>query len=73
LGTGKAALGEIIEKVRESGAKTLFLCVLDTNLPAISFYKKMGFVFHSTTRLDNPNFKEELKGMYRMYLELQPN
>ena len=36
-----------------------------------NFYEKIGFKFHSQTQLDYPKFKEELKGMQRMYLELQ--
>ena len=47
-----------------------WLSVIDTNREAISFYEKAGFKFHSKTELSYPKFKEELKGMWRMYLEL---
>jgi ribosomal protein S18 acetylase RimI-like enzyme len=69
-GLGKASLGEIVESLKKQGIKTLFLCVIDTNINAIAFYKKLGFTINGTTRLDLPYFKEELKGMYLMVLEL---
>ncbi|MEE9361176.1 MAG: GNAT family N-acetyltransferase [Cellulophaga sp.] len=69
-GYGKKALTEIIGKATIQEKKILFLCVIDSNKGAIAFYKKLGFKFHSKTRLDVPYFKEELKGMHRMYLEL---
>jgi len=69
-GLGKAALGKIMESIKKKGVLTLFLCVIDTNTNAIAFYKKVGFIVHSTTRLNLPYFKEELKGMYCMMLEI---
>ncbi len=48
----------------------MYLCVIDTNRNAIAFYEKLGFVYHSKTRLEEPFFKEELKGMDRMVLNL---
>lgn len=69
-GIGKLAIKEIIKRVKAQGKKTLFLSVLDTNVNSIAFYKKSGFTIHSKTRLDAPNFKEELKGMHRMVLAL---
>jgi len=69
-GIGKKALSIIIQQVREKGKKLLFLCVIDTNESAIAFYEKLGFDFHSTTRIDAPFFREELRGMNRMVLEL---
>ncbi len=69
-GLGKAAMAEIVEMLKNKGGLTLFLYVIDTNTNAIAFYKKLGFTVHSTTRLELPNFKEELKGMYCMMLEI---
>ena len=66
-GIGKKALTAIIQKIKAIGKKVFFLCVIDTNKTAIKFYEKLGFQFHSTTRLEAPFFKEELKGMYRMF------
>jgi len=71
LGIGKKALNEIVKITRERGKKILFLDVLDTNKSAIVFYEKLGFKFHSNTRLQLPYFKEELKGLNRMFIELQ--
>ncbi|HDZ06577.1 hypothetical protein LCGC14_0319220 [marine sediment metagenome] len=70
LGIGKLTLNEIINRTKEKGGENLFLSVIDTNLDAIAFYKKLGFVFSSKTTLDIPYFKEELKGMNRMVKKL---
>lgn len=70
MGIGKMAMTEIIKRVREKGKNIFFLCVIDTNKNAIAFYEKLGFEFHSKTRLEMPYFREELKGMNRMCLEL---
>lgn len=67
-GIGKKALSNIIEIMRAIGKKVFFLCVIDTNISAIKFYEKVGFQYHSKTRLEVPFFKEELKGMHRMYM-----
>lgn len=55
---------------REQGKSTCWLAVLDANAPAIAFYEKHGFRFHSTTRVPYPLFREELKGMWRMVAEI---
>ena len=68
-GVGKKVLSAIIQKIKGAGKKVFFLCVIDTNISAIKFYEKLGFQFHSTTRLEVPFFKEELKGMHRMFIE----
>jgi ribosomal protein S18 acetylase RimI-like enzyme len=73
LRIGKWALGTLIEKLEARGTKKLFLAVIDTNLSAIAFYEKLGFSYHSKTRLEIPYFKEELKGMHRMVKELNSN
>jgi ribosomal protein S18 acetylase RimI-like enzyme len=70
MGIGKLVLTEIIERKKERGYKNLFLSVIDSNENAIAFYKNLGFHIHSTTRLNIPYFKEELKGMYIMVKEL---
>lgn len=68
MGIGQLVMEEIINEVRRRGKQELFLSVIETNRNAINFYKKLDFKFHSTTRLDIPQFKEELRGMHRMHL-----
>ena len=67
-GIGKKALSAIIQEIKNAGKKVFFLCVIDTNIAAMKFYEKLGFQYHSKTRLEAPFFKEELKGMHRMVL-----
>lgn len=70
-GIGKKALSAIIQEVKETDKKIFFLCVIDSNIAAMKFYEKLGFQYHSKTRLDAPFFKEELKGMHRMYMNFK--
>ena len=51
--------------------KTLLLDVIDSNLNAIAFYKKLGFKKTGTITLDAPFFKDELRGMDVMCLDLK--
>jgi diamine N-acetyltransferase len=55
---------------RKNKKEVFWLSVIDSNSEAISFYTKAGFKFHSKTKVNYPKFKEELKGMWRMYVEL---
>ncbi|MBX2872774.1 MAG: GNAT family N-acetyltransferase [Saprospiraceae bacterium] len=68
-GIGRFTMEKLIAEAQARGKSTFFLCVIDTNTAAMAFYQKLGFEFHSKTRLEAPFFKEELKGMHRMYLE----
>ena len=70
MGIGKQTMKELIKRIQLKGKEAVFVCVIDTNKNAIAFYEKLGFQFHSKTRLEIPNFKENLKGMYRMCLRL---
>jgi ribosomal protein S18 acetylase RimI-like enzyme len=54
-----------------TGKDDFWLAVIDTNAPAITFYEKYGFRFHSTTRVGYPQFREELKGMWRMHAHIK--
>ena len=67
---GKKLLGLAFGIAKNFKRQTLWLAVIDTNIEAISFYEKSGFKFHSKTFLEYPKFKEELKGMWRMYIEV---
>ena len=69
-GIGNSTFETLLKTSEFQGKESLFLCVIDTNVKAIRFYEKLGFSFHSKTRLYLPYFKEELKGMYRMVKEL---
>ncbi|SEB45233.1 Acetyltransferase (GNAT) family protein [Tenacibaculum sp. MAR_2009_124] len=69
-GIGKQAMKELIGLIRNLGKKQFFLSVVESNDDAIGFYEKLGFEFHSKTRIDEPGFKEELRGMDRMVLKL---
>ncbi len=69
-GIGETALQLCIEHIRRKSKKVFFLGVLDSNTAAISFYKKVGFEFHSNTQLDYADFKQHLKGLDLMYLML---
>ena len=70
-GIGKKALKKAIKIIQEKGKKILFLDVLDTNKKAIAFYEKLGFNFYSNTRLDLPYFKDQFRGINRMFIELK--
>jgi len=67
---GKKLLGLAFDIAKDFKREILWLAVIDTNVEAISFYEKSGFKFHSKTILEYPKFKEELKGMWRMYIEV---
>lgn len=67
---GKRLLDLAFDIAKRNKKEIFWLSVIDTNVEAISFYEKIGFQFHSKTQLDYPKFKEELKGMWRMYFEL---
>jgi ribosomal protein S18 acetylase RimI-like enzyme len=67
---GKKLLGIAFDIAKDFKREILWLAVIDTNLEGISFYEKSGFKFHSKTILEYPKFKEELKGMWRMYIEV---
>ena len=67
-----ARMMDLAFRVAETADKEDFwLAVIDTNTPAIAFYEKYGFRFHSTTRVSYPKFREELKGMWRMRAEIK--
>ncbi|HZE82805.1 MAG TPA: GNAT family N-acetyltransferase [Puia sp.] len=70
MGIGKKLIGLALEIGKRMGKELIWLGVIDSNENAIAFYKKMGFHIHDKTRLDIPYFKEELKGMLRMRLNI---
>ncbi len=58
MGIGKLEMNQIIINVLKKREK-FFIYMIDTNKNAIAFYEKLGFKFHSKTRLEVPNFREE--------------
>lgn len=69
-GIGKQLIAVALQEAKRMDKEIIWLVIIDTNVNAIEFYKKIGFEIHSRTILDIPYFKEELKGMWRMKLEL---
>ncbi|PYF74057.1 GNAT family N-acetyltransferase [Pedobacter nutrimenti] len=69
-GTGSHMIQQVIGMARSKKNTVLFLYVIDQNFNAIAFYEKVGFRFHSKTRVDVPFFKDELRGMHCMYIEI---
>lgn len=69
-GLGRFAVEYLQQVAIDKGKTILFFCVIDTNTAAMAFYQRLGFDFHSKTSLDAPLFKEELRGMHRMYKRL---
>ena len=70
-GIGKKLISIAFDIAKRLEKKIVWLGVIDSNESAIEFYKKSGFRFHDTIKLDLPYFKEELKGMWRMALDAQ--
>jgi len=70
-GIGNKAMKEIIKLAKERAMKNLYLDVLDSNNKAFDFYKRLGFVLHAHERLQLPYFKDDLRGMNLMVLNLE--
>ena len=70
VGIGSRILKQIIDLCHLRGSERIWLNVIDTNTHAIGFYRKFGFQLHSMTRLDLPLFKDELRGMHLMVLDV---
>jgi ribosomal protein S18 acetylase RimI-like enzyme len=67
-----ARMMDLAFRLAEMTAKDDFwLTVIDTNTPAIAFYEKYGFRFHSITRVPYHKFRDELKGMWRMHTAIK--
>ena len=69
-GIGNALMKVALDLAKSEKRKFVWLGVIDTNSDAIRFYKKFGFKIQDKIKLDLPYFKEELKGMWRMKLDL---
>jgi ribosomal protein S18 acetylase RimI-like enzyme len=71
-GIGKMLIAVAFDLAKDLKRQKVWLGVIDTNTSAIEFYKKMGFMLYDKIQLDLPYFKEELKGMWRMTMALDP-
>lgn len=69
FGIRQQFLQEAIRVATREKDRKIWLNVLDKNEPAISFYRKAGFVLYGTDWVSSPNFKEEFRGMWRMVKE----
>ena len=70
-GIGRMAMLDVIKLLYGIGKKALILDVLDTNLKGIAFYEKFGFELHCKTRLTAPNFKDQLRGLHLMHINIR--
>ena len=69
-GLGKQMIDRVRQIAKELGIKVIWLAVIDSNISAITFYENIGFKFFDKTRLEIPYFKDELRGMWRMFVEI---
>lgn len=51
--------------------EVVWLKVMDSNEATVRFYEKFGFKKIGTERLNIPNLKDELRGMFVMSKELR--
>jgi len=70
-GFGKQLIKVALDMANQLDKKIIWLTALDSNISSIAFYQKLGFKYHSPTRVDFPYFKDELRGMWRMLLDLK--
>ncbi|MDB5229319.1 MAG: family N-acetyltransferase [Chitinophagaceae bacterium] len=67
---GKQAILFSIDLAKSLGKHLIWLKVMDTSSGPIQFYEKMGFEKCGTYRLDFPQMREELRGMFIMKIIL---
>jgi len=70
-GFGKQLIKVALDMANQLDRKIIWLTALESNISSIAFYQKLGFRYHSPTRVDFPYFKDELRGMWRMSLDLK--
>ena len=70
-GIGREMIKTARHFANQLGSNLIWLGVIETNTSAVSFYERNGFRFFDKTRLEIPYFKDELRGMWRMIMELR--
>jgi len=58
IGTGSQLLKQALNKLQQSGYHSVFLWVLYNNMPAIRFYRKIGFKTIGKPRIDKSKLGE---------------
>lgn len=69
-GLGNMLINWLVEHCRSCNQQSIWLECMDTQLPALHFYKKMGFEIINDFRLQFPTMVKELRGMHTMKLQL---
>lgn len=67
---GRKLMDLAFDLAASENRKRCWLVVLESNTPAIAFYERLGFRFHSKLSIHYPLFKEERRPAFRMSLEL---
>jgi ribosomal protein S18 acetylase RimI-like enzyme len=65
-GIGTAAVNHVFAMAHSLNKKIVWLKVMDSSTNAIAFYKKLGFEICGTYRLNFPQMKPHLRGMFIM-------
>lgn len=69
MGTGSQLLKQALDKLKQNGYHSVFLWVLYNNIPAIRFYRKMGFKTIGKTRIDKSKLGEIKESAMSIYLK----
>ncbi|MDN6032910.1 Mycothiol acetyltransferase [Lactobacillus helveticus] len=69
IGIGSQLLKQALDKLIQGGYHSVFLWVIYNNMPAIKFYKKMGFKTIGKTRIDKSKLGETKERAMSIYLK----
>lgn len=70
FGVGKLLWKKALEIAKLNMIQTITLNVIGSNFSAIRFYEGLGFRTNGIDRLNFPGFKDDLRGMLKMNLDL---
>ena len=65
-GIGRIAMNDILSIAVGKAQEEIILYVIDSNEKAIRFYQGFGFKIDKKTKFLIPDFKDELRGLFRM-------